>query len=479
MRINKKLIIFLLVFCISIGFAYLSANLNINGTYLFKKSTWSIYFDNVELDTEKSFYGATVPTINSEKDTVSFGCQFDLPGDVYKFSVDVINDGTINAQVDTVVISDLTEEQEKLLNVSVKYIDGLDVKSGDVLLAGSRTTYIITAEYNEDIELEDLPTTTSTFNVDVTVSYKNKKSSEITTATFVSGSDFEDAVYNIAGVLTEDSMVSTVRSFKRSNTLDNMNNIVSTDDSDSQIYIWFVEDNELQDGTGILYWYCDANVIYFNEDCSSMFSNGMERSFYSLLTDLSCFSNINTINVTDMSDMFWFCPRIEDLDFIKNWDVSNVTNMKEMFGFCDDLSDISALSNWDVSKVTDIEAMFSGCPLVDLSPIANWDVSNVINMEKMFLYCSSLGDISSISDWNVSNVENMSYMFSNCKSLSDLNSLSRWDVSKVTMMVEMFNRCSSLVDASGINNWGTKLNANLDYHGMFDSTTMTKPSWYV
>lgn len=50
-----------------------------------------------------------------------------------------------------------------------------------------------------------------------------------------------------------------------------------------------------------------------------------------------------------MSYMFAYCSKLTNLD-VSNWDTSNVTNMSEMFWYCSKLT--TDCSSWDVSKVT-------------------------------------------------------------------------------------------------------------------------------
>ena len=90
-------------------------------------------------------------------------------------------------------------------------------------------------------------------------------------------------------------------------------------------------------------------------------------------------NDINTSNITDMSNLFAYSRFNGD---ISNWDVSNVTNMDSMF----------ACSKFN-------------------NDISNWDVSNVINMEDMFIISKFNSDI---SNWDVSNVKYSNGMFEKC-----------------------------------------------------------------
>ena len=127
-RITKnRYILFILVFFISLGFAYLSANLNILGALSYNAASFDVHFDDLELDNE-SYEGAVLPTLNQEKDTISMNFSFDKPGDKLIYTADIINSGTIDAQLgDLNITNNLSSENADLLDLSIKYLDGIDV----------------------------------------------------------------------------------------------------------------------------------------------------------------------------------------------------------------------------------------------------------------------------------------------------------------------------------------------------------------
>ena len=95
-------------------------------------------------------------------------------------------------------------------------------------------------------------------------------------------------------------------------------------------------------------------------------------SYYSGTSIDDLISYSDTSNVTTMSSMFEYCPK---LTTIPQLDTSNVTSMYSMFQSCPKLTTIPQL---DTSKVTNMSNMFYACP--KLTTIPQFDASKVTNM---------------------------------------------------------------------------------------------------
>ena len=67
---------------------------------------------------------------------------------------------------------------------------------------------------------------------------------------------------------------------------------------------------------------------------------------------------LDTSNVTDMSNMFFYSYSIEGIPLL---DTSKVVNMSQMFYNCSGLKNVPIL---DTSSVTNMSSMFSGCSLL-------------------------------------------------------------------------------------------------------------------
>ena len=145
---------FALIIGLSIGFAYLSTSLNVLGTTTVSRASWDVHFENVQVS-EGSVY-AEEPEIDENETTVSYNVHLDLPGDFYEFTVDAVNDGTIDAMIETFSNTEISSRVAQYLTYSVTYSDGGEIAQKDVLDAKSSTTYKIRVEYLKDIDASDL-----------------------------------------------------------------------------------------------------------------------------------------------------------------------------------------------------------------------------------------------------------------------------------------------------------------------------------
>ena len=134
----------------------------------------------------------------------------------------------------------------------------------------------------------------------------------------------------------------------------------------------------------------DSNkTVAFNENCVGMFisrdNSGEIKP--SKLTQIS-FNNVDTSNVTDMSDMFVGCVNLRELD-LSHFDTSKVEDMLEMFSGCLSIKHLN-LSCFNTSKVVEMNAMFAGCENLQELDLSNFDTSNVTDMRSMFSGCENL-----------------------------------------------------------------------------------------
>ena len=77
--------------------------------------------------------------------------------------------------------------------------------------------------------------------------------------------------------------------------------------------------------------------------------------------EISGLENINTENVTDMTNMFKECQYIKTLD-LSNFNTQKVERMNSMFSYCSNLKTIFVSDKWTTAGVTTQTSMFTSCP---------------------------------------------------------------------------------------------------------------------
>ena len=162
--------VFILMLCITIGYAALNSTLNINGKSNISKNNWDIHFDNISV-IDGSVEAVKIPTV-TDKTTVDFEVALNLPGDFYEFTVDVVNAGSIDAMIESInKTSDLTLEQEKYLNYIIEYQNGEQITTKQLVKKEDFVRLKVRVEYKSDIIASDLPTITETLNLGFVVNY--------------------------------------------------------------------------------------------------------------------------------------------------------------------------------------------------------------------------------------------------------------------------------------------------------------------
>ena len=168
-------IILISVLSLTIVYAALSVTLNITGSTEVTASNWDIHLANPEV--KSGSVNSNVPTISGNN--LSFSVNLVMPGDYYEFTVDVVNDGSIDAMIDGVVKTPtLTTEQAKYLNNIVEYQNGESINTKQLVAKNSFVRLKIRVEFRKDITTSDLPTTSETLNLAFTVNYVQSDGSE-------------------------------------------------------------------------------------------------------------------------------------------------------------------------------------------------------------------------------------------------------------------------------------------------------------
>ena len=217
--------------------------------------------------------------------------------------------------------------------------------------------------------------------------------------------------------------------------------------SDYPFLGWVDEDRET------FYYYTEAEKIYLNPDCKSMFASVDYEKI-----DLTPF---DSSKVTSTYDMFSNLYGTKEIDFSK-FNTSNVTNMGRMF-YKNSTPKLN-LSNFDTRNVIYMNAMFMEAWGIEELNLSNFDTSNVWFMGNMFKNTHKLKNLD-VHHFNTQKVKHMQYMFygSGATSLD----LSHFDTSKVEDMSKMFAEMANIteLDLSNFNTSNVK-----DMSRMFDHT---------
>ena len=172
------LLIFSLALLIGIGYAALSATLNINGQTTINKASWDIHMEDINV-TSGSVTATTVPTLDTAKTTVNFSVKLTNPGDFYEFTVKEVNKGTIDAMISTISKTGLTATQAKYLDYTVTYDSGLALAEKQLLKSNQSETLKVRIAFKKDITAADLPTADSTLNLNLSLSYQQADDSAV------------------------------------------------------------------------------------------------------------------------------------------------------------------------------------------------------------------------------------------------------------------------------------------------------------
>ncbi len=172
-KTQSMIILVLLLLGLTIGYAILSINLNINGTSTINKSTWDIHFENIDV-VGGSVTPNTPATIGATGKTISYGVTLNNPGDYYEFTVDAKNVGTIDGMIESLTSTVNGQPPSSLpsyIEYFITYLDGSEIQENQLLSAGEKETYRVHIGFRRDISADQLPANGDTLNIDIEVDY--------------------------------------------------------------------------------------------------------------------------------------------------------------------------------------------------------------------------------------------------------------------------------------------------------------------
>ncbi len=173
---------------LTIAFAALSQTLTINGRASMESSQWDVHFENLSnANITGDATEVSKPQITDGGITINnMNVSLVKPKDKVEYTVEIVNDGTINAKIEQIQMTQLTEEQSKYLEFYATYSDGRSISESNILKANQREKVKIVIGFKEDLTSEDLPKETTTIDLSLTIDYvqsDDKEEGDIPTTT--------------------------------------------------------------------------------------------------------------------------------------------------------------------------------------------------------------------------------------------------------------------------------------------------------
>ena len=409
---TRFLLPLLVLVCVALGlgYAYLQTDLAIVGVTKLKDNEWNVHFDNVQ-PVPGSVEPVIAPSI-SDLTTVNFSAQLENPGDKYEFYIDVVNSGTIDAMVDSLILlPELTTDQAKYLSYEVTYRGGAPISQHELLTQGQTKTLKVSFKYLENSDTSNYPQENTTFNISATVNYVQANNQAVDyiganpctyNGELVQGAEYVNGQYTYRYMQEKE--------YSGWGDIDDAGWGVTLTDHNSSNPVTSTMCSSINNrpiiSMKMMFVDAQATSIDLSSIDTSNVTN-MNGMFYNNQTNNLDLSHFDTTNVTNMSGMF-YCSQATTLD-LSSFNTSNVTNMEVMF--FNSQATVLNLSSFDTSNVTNMSSMFSGSQATTLD-LSSFDTRKVNNMNGMFAESQATTfDLSSFDTSSVSVME-MGFMFS-------------------------------------------------------------------
>ena len=169
---------------------------------------------------------------------------------------------------------------------------------------------------------------------------------------------------------------------------------------------------------------------------------GTEKEPNTTITKVVFDASFKNYRPTSTEQWFSYLTHLKNFEGLENLNTEEVTSMSEMFFGCASLTEID-LQNLNTAKVTDMSSMFAGCTGLTSLNLTKFNTENVTNMSAMFGACASLTTLD-LQNFNTANVADMRYMFTDCSNLTTINCTNTW---KEVASDDMFKACEKLKGA--------------------------------
>lgn len=169
---------------------------------------------------------------------------------------------------------------------------------------------------------------------------------------------------------------------------------------------------------------------------------GTESKPNTTITKVVFDASFKNYHPTSTEQWFSYLTHLKNFEGLENLNTEEVTSMSEMFFGCASLTEID-LQNFNTAKVTDMSSMFAGCAGLTSLNLTKFNTENVKDMSAMFGACASLTTLD-LQNFNTAKVEDMRVMFTACSNLTTINCTNTW---KEVASDDMFKACEKLKGA--------------------------------
>ena len=184
-RDNKAKYLLILLLLIAVGYAAIATTLKINGSAEIKSAKWDVYWENPQV--LSGSVTETKPTLSESDTKATFDVTLNEPGDYYEFTIDAVNNGSLNAKIDTNgIVKQVKNSSGQVVNPKILKYEVTNNDAGHTALeeghilakkSGStptKETYRVRVEYRNDegIDPADLDDSNDlVFTIEFSVKY--------------------------------------------------------------------------------------------------------------------------------------------------------------------------------------------------------------------------------------------------------------------------------------------------------------------
>ena len=175
-------------------------------------------------------------------------------------------------------------------------------------------------------------------------------------------------------------------------------------------------------------------ATYDSESATLTFEKGESLSAYSVfVTDGMKVGNQFRLHITG----------IKHIVLDKSFETFSPTTLNHFFADLTKLETITGLEYLNTVNVTDMSFLFYGCEKLTSLDFSHFNTANVKDMSYMFKSCKALTSLD-LTSFNTAKVENMTEMFNNCPALTTIYASDKFVTTKVSNGGNMFKDCKNL-----------------------------------